>query len=130
MIASELRVGNWVSKDGEIYQATSATITALENDYFKVEPVVIDSDWLKKFGFESLRKNYSLNMGRELFEYAVKYDTEFVVYYDNRNQGWTLDESVKPDRTHFIFSIHELQNLHYALTGKELVIKTNQSNEI
>lgn len=122
MKASELRVGNWVSKDGEIYQATSATITALENGYFDVEPVIISTEWLTKFGFELLRKNYSLNVGGELFEYAVKYNTEFVIYYDNRKQAWTLDGTVKPDRTHYIYSIHELQNLHYAMTGKELTV--------
>lgn len=39
MEARELRIDNWVSKYGEMYQISSATITSLERGISDVEPI-------------------------------------------------------------------------------------------
>ena len=128
---NELRIGNLVDLGNRIAKIIeighlSCTVVDLEEtqdtmeDYERIKPILIDVDWLKKFNGRLEKKNYSLNMGYELFEYVVLGD-EIVLYYDKKN-GWTLDGNVKRD-THFIKHIHQLQNLYFALTGKELVIK-------
>lgn len=50
--AKELRVGNWISKDGEIFQASGYTILGVEHGDFQVDAIPLTEEWLVKFGFE------------------------------------------------------------------------------
>ncbi len=54
MRSNELRIGNWVSKYGEMYQISSATIVSLERSESDVEPIPLTEEWLDRFGFEKL----------------------------------------------------------------------------
>lgn len=123
MKANELRVGNWVSRDGEIYQASSPTITALENGYFNVEPVIISTEWLTKFGFEYINKGDN--------DYILYTDPnhDYYLQMDVRKGGdrWVILDNTVNELTAFamvdIVHVHQLQNLYFALTGEELKYK-------
>ena len=82
-----------------------------------IEPIPLTEEWLLKFGyncsndvFEKNNKNYFL--GNE--EYWIQEHTEvndFVFFgYDN-----SISVSIK--------HVHQLQNLYFALTGEELILK-------
>ena len=105
MKANELRVGNWVSKQGMPYQSTSATIAVLEYDLGLINPIPLTADWLIKLGFKKVGN-------RE--EYVV---------FGMRVCKTTDNEFVCPDyddRDITLHYVHQLQNFYHAITGKEL----------
>jgi hypothetical protein len=88
-----------------------------------LQPIPLTEEWLLKFGFKLYEKKVSLNIGGELFNYAMK--DEFIIWTDLKS-GWTLD-SRKDRKTHWLNSLHQLQNLYFALTGEELKLKEDES---
>jgi hypothetical protein len=117
MKASELRLGNCVfDAFGDIFQIDFIGICNV--DKLKLQPIPLTEEWLLKFGFKFYKKQVSLNIGGELFNYAMK--DEFIIWTDLKS-GWTLD-SRKDRKTHWLNSLHQLQNLYFALTGEELTI--------
>lgn len=106
--ANELRVGNWVERDGEVYQITSVTILSLERGETTVKPVPITSEILFKLGFgTSLVSDAIYHKGLftlDLRDFTFKFGTH-----------WFLDNKCK--------YVHQLQNLYFALTNEELTVK-------
>lgn len=122
--ASELRIGNWVSNGEVDYQITAATImhlTVRPNDAI-VLPIPITPEWLERMGFER------------------RISTHFIEYHIGTNEithdwlfsiTWLNDpERIKAPNVpfyrngrHTIYFIHQLQNLYFALTGEELILK-------
>jgi hypothetical protein len=107
MKANELRIGNWVNNNEEDYQITSATISQLERGDSKAEPIPLTESLLLKFGFEKVKDSF-FKKGFHIYEE----DNNF--YYYLRDEGM-MD-------VHINF-VHELQNLYFALTKKELTMK-------
>ncbi len=103
MKASDLRVGNWVSKHGEYYQITSATIVSLERGESDAEPIPLTEEWLLKFGFKR-HPNYS-----------YWFCGRIILVIDN-GVYFLCDVDMRID----IKYVHQLQNLYHALTGEEL----------
>jgi len=127
----EFRIGNFVEyhDDGLVFEILevdqlglrvkneepeTAQETWIEYDCFS--PIKLTEEWLIKFGFRIGRKNYSLNSGRELHEYAR---TDYFIIWHNIQKGWCINEL--PDSKQYYFQyVHQLQNLYHALTGTEL----------
>jgi len=127
--AKELRIGNWtynniqkyymeVDKINLIGDDGDSEINGWEEEDF--DPIPLTIEILEKCGFEIGKKNYSLNMSCELFTYAVK--KRFAIYY-RENHGWlyTNEQRYRED-SFYMTSLHQLQNLYYALTGEELIV--------
>ena len=94
-------------------------------------PIPLTEEWLLKFGFDVRDRSVSLGVGGELPRYATKTvvdigeysKTKFTLWYSKKH-GWTLDAHIRqPELSHFIQSVHHLQNLYYVLTGEELCLK-------
>jgi len=126
MKANELRIGNWVKHNSEwcyrgeeVYKfqwnetdwyALGESTLFLEN----IEPIPLTEEWLIKFGFEKLWYDdngmklpyYRLNQN----DYVFDLDYEFCATRDDA--GYI-----------YLKSVHQLQNLYFALTGDELEIK-------
>ena len=119
MKAEELRIGNLIQWENdsiiEIINVINSKAIGLESDiptdfltpikFFK--PIPLTEDWLIKFGFEKIGVNYSLD--------------EFIIYVrisDKKMVYRTSHYSIE------LRHVHQLQNLYFALTGKEL--KLNQ----
>lgn len=110
MKANELRIGNFVSKDGEIYEADFITIRMTEN----YEPIPITEEWLLKFGFDKVLPRND-KMYYRLNDYFVIEDSRVFLLGDDAFEILKLRQEIK--------YVHQLQNLYFALTGEELTIK-------
>ena len=122
MTANELRIGNYVYDTlGKVNKIDLEAITYIVKEpHNQVKPIPLTEEWLLKFGFEFYKKQVSLNVGGELFNYAVK--NEIIIWTDLKT-GWTLDGRINR-KTHWLNSVHQLQNLYFALTGIELTFKS------
>jgi len=108
--ANELRIGNWVNNNEEYYQITSSTIAQLERGDSNAKSIPINEDWLLKFGFTQSP--------------AFKN-----IYFKGTFLNITLGNKIMFEINDQIISeikyIHQLQNLYFALTGKELKYGNN-----
>jgi len=127
--AEELRIGNWVYQ-GEMYGDTQCTayeiygFTGASNAQYYQEwkPISITEKWLERFGFEEELDPEGVAHGIKVLESAHVDQILVVEIYENKclfqigeTSYWTASFPIK--------YVHQLQNLYYALTGKELEIK-------
>jgi hypothetical protein len=121
MNANELRLGNYVAhshiKNGvecEFAEVESIWFTGLSNHYGvgvdkysgtndSVKPIPLTEEWLLKFGFEKALNGW--------------WCPDEVVSYKEGYAGFGTNTYTQ------IKHVHQLQNLYFALTGKELEIK-------
>ena len=113
----DLRIGNLVKHNGEFYAIKSfdEEHVALKDNvsfdyigYDEIEPIEITEEWLLKCGY---KKNGSwLRIENSRF-------AEALIYEDG------VDISVHSFWLKHIKYVHQLQNLRFALTGKQLEIK-------
>jgi hypothetical protein len=121
MESKELRVGNLVyeskrskilrKKIGvEICEIKSLDIHHLESfpESENFEPIPLTEEWLFKFGFEKNENGLF-----KLFN-----ESEVPILLNEDLDGWTCDGiNFSVNGTQYV---HQLQNLYFALTGKEL----------
>lgn len=113
MKPEELRIGNLLYSDPITKEPVK--VKRLEKDSTTldiVEPIPLTEEWLLKFGFENV--GYFKFWGTRYFHKGICIyfeDNEFRFYYQT-NRSYTVYES-----------IHEIQNLYFALTNNELKIK-------
>lgn len=101
MKSTELRIGNWIyyTTDKTNFKATAKTILYFSDIYFK--PIPLTEDWLKKFGFTRIVPSWADIKRIDKDDYYLIRDD---VYFNEKK----------------IKYVHQLQNLYFALTGKEL----------
>jgi phage FluMu gp28-like protein len=121
MKANELRIGNLVYWNGEIgiisqLLEMEVAFKCGESDLYEaLDPIQLTEEWLLKFGFEMINSspiNYKI--------YRLK-DISFNVIKDSNIKLY--NKIVYSEQYRHIESIHQLQNLYFALTGDELTIK-------
>lgn len=114
MEARELRIGNYYfyQSFGNVIKLDSEMLISLLGDglldVHKIQPIPLTEDWLKRFGFEYL-------------DFRDKYQIDsFELQLQNNEVGewYVMDYDIFPT----IKYVHQLQNLFYALTGKELTL--------
>lgn len=111
------KVYSWWVKDGEPvieYEAKDISGTQVENPYMDVvsqyEPIPLNEEWLEKFGFEE-------RLGGRFFKH-----TWFYIDQDCAGvSGWYF-RNIDGFKYKCEY-IHQLQNLYFVLTGKELTLK-------
>jgi hypothetical protein len=129
MKTNELRIGNLVNYNNlanSVRGIDETYIELFDNTYAyidNIEPIPLTEDWLIKFGFEIKRDGEFLQADlciRDEF-YLCCYDLtdSFDISYQYRNDDGIDSIPVLMD----LQFVHELQNLYFALTGKELKIK-------
>jgi hypothetical protein len=120
MKASELRIGNLVQtnfkKEKEI---TDIKLIDFKENFFKLyDPIPLTEEWLLKFGFEMINSspiNYKIYSLKDITFYVIK-DSNIELY----------DKIVYSEQYKHIESVHQLQNLYFALYGEELNIKQQE----
>lgn len=141
MKASELRIGNLVKYDNRIFEIDSiAKVFPTLNtdefgigviDYNNIEPIFLTIEWLLKIGFVYQEENqwFELNV--------IKEDLEKDIYGLSINSLGTSDcipaiwignltENISFDVAGCKCTyVHQIQNLYFALTGKELEYEQN-----
>ena len=112
MKASELRIGNWVNWYNEwhqdLYFDAQITIDSFNNtDFSRARPIPLTEEWLQKFGFDA---NQDLYVRGLIMRYNFSYQIIELVRFET-----IIDFKVE--------YVHTLQNLYFALTGEELILK-------
>ena len=108
--ASELRLGNWIYNNNNEYQVTPYVIEELWASVRGwVQPIPLTEKWLLRFGFKK-----SDNYGND------EYRLDGYSYFRGSFYIAECDECGESVEVNFV---HELQNLYFALTKKELEIK-------
>lgn len=80
------------------------------NDILLFNPIPLTEEWLIRFGFEKNSKN---NYYHDKLNYL--YQSGNVFLDDGNDSGWSVGLKIE--------YVHQLQNLHFGLTGEELTIK-------
>jgi hypothetical protein len=111
MKPNQLRVGNWVIgiEENDYYQVTSATITMLERgEGSHIRPVPINQTWLRQLKFENCINGWWSK--DEMLNFKLNDDSNEIYLRgsDTNLANYPIDY------------VHELQNLYYAIFGKEI----------
>lgn len=124
MLIQELRIGNLVNSvlTDETYIIDIWALRTIEDGNYQnghntakkvFKPILLTEEWLIKFGFKIYGKDdmpnspSDWNWGKIGFNISLTYETK-KVQYTNINLEY----------------VHQLQNLYFALTNKELIIKS------
>ena len=125
--ANELRIGNYVyDANNELTKVNSIVDGAINYEldygdcYFgNINPIPINREWLLKFGF-SINKKTCVH----IFEFEIDDKVNFAVFlYDDEKEALFIKNSARSSKIIFkkrIDYVHQLQNLYFALTQKEL----------
>jgi len=119
MEAKELRIGNLFIEENskkiiEVIglEKNRVVFSGMFLDKWQAEPIPLTEEWLLKFGFEENDNIYKLNnFGKFIF---FEHLNSFGFY-----PSGLLNSLMRMDN---LKSVHQLQNLYFALTGKELEI--------
>lgn len=107
--ANELRVGNLYLHGETIDDFKEKQIA---QDLADWHPIPLTLDWLFKMGFEP----YHMNPRLEYFYHNIQGYYPFQIY-QSREGHFFFNENL------WLKSVHQIQNLYFALTGQELQIK-------
>jgi len=121
----DLRFGNYYIYDDDIDQFTFQTIKDMEfEDGYIGEPLPITKELLLKLGF----KDNDLRMsGYNWLELEASYLRISIPKYMNEKWGMTLSCVIAQTRIIQDYEwIHEIQNLCFSLTGKELTLPIDE----
>lgn len=102
-------------------------------DWYWVEPIPLTPDWLTKLGFEQEKSNDTEE--RDIWSIQVANNTS--LYYDPELPGKEWYLSLEWNNNHWQNefwatpkSVHQVQNLYYALTSEELTIKSFNQRQL
>lgn len=132
-----LRIGNYIYEPvngqnddtkpfkvwGIYHEQGNNKINNFPASYF--EPIPLTEEWLLKFGFEK-RVNFEYSDGSKSDTNIFITDSFMVNNYDEKY--WSLCKMKYFNQVESVLQtelkyVHQLQNLFFALTGKELTIK-------
>ena len=112
MKSNELRIGNLVNVNSDMLSVTGADIAYFDfngNDYSQI---LLTPEILEKAGFRHLAEGV-YELSTETLSIAWD-ETGLDIAFEGNDIGYDLDH---------IKSLHQLQNLYFALTGEELPIE-------
>jgi hypothetical protein len=130
MKANELRIGNYLN-DTEVGSKESFKVmigdiaeiydhTDCSENY---EPILLTKDWLIKFGFTFVNetRHWYILFKRE----GSPEDMIFFIGFDKIMKYWFGIQNPVMDTVaiNTVKYVHQLQNIYFALTGEELILK-------
>lgn len=124
MELNELRLGNFV-RQGKVLEIRANAVKLkyfaenLKNSlitYENVKPIKLTEEWLLKLGFV---KGKDVGIYNNVFYLEGFYIS--LSEYINIFVDWN-DDTNEPTMFYEVCYVHQLQNLYFALTGKELTI--------
>jgi hypothetical protein len=124
MKAEELRIGNYVALPNNIVVKISRKDFAIYKGLANIEdynPIPLTEEWLLKFGFEKKSWIPTNNRKDKLFENCL-IKNEIVINTNINGSFYLCGCTVFT----YIFHIHQLQNLYFALTNEELCLQSEQ----
>ena len=126
---TELRIGNWVSHKGEQIVVDSINDKGVNITVSKDEPPVVDTFYAKDISpiiiTEKHLKDFGLKLINETLELKSYANPDIVITYLKTKMS-TMEIGAPPK---FMINctsmryVHQLQNLYFALLGKELKVE-------
>lgn len=128
MKAQDLRVGNFISDSGlksTVLSIDELGCTTVNNGDYSSEvykpfneykPIRLTKEWLLKFGFIDTTGGWGGSSGID-YHYA---NGNFKIQTYDSDNNWHLKNNYDAKFNY----VHQLQNIYYSLTGKELTEKT------
>ena len=123
--ANELRIGNWVMSDdvNMPYQVTAAGILVIANSPENRSPIPLTPEILIACGFNGnvllLGEKGVCSLGWHFISNTYKKETTVNLAYDYDDCAY---ESHNSEHETEIKYLHQLENLYFVLTGKEIKI--------
>jgi hypothetical protein len=121
MEASELRIGNFVKEKNAQYKTDNGFTQILATGIYQfnlgsleLDPLPLTEEWLLKFGgiHETGGMYFFGNVG--------------ILHYRRENEFSLMNYNYKKGQIYTTIKyVHQLQNLYFALTGKELEYEQN-----
>jgi hypothetical protein len=119
MKAEELRIGNWYRwyAEGKYYEY-QVIQSDFSNDcnFLNFEPIPLTEEWLEKFKIGSISPIIE-NDG--IINKAMLFKCFPIFYWNDGSITIEINDFSKVKLNY----VHQIQNLHFALTGQELTIK-------
>lgn len=126
--AKELRIRNLLNYD----RFGESRIVIIDHDHIRMcfdfndefnlyyKPIPITEEWLLKFGFE---KGNNINVPINVYSLNLNLDGIYsIIKYDVKNKYVHLTQRGVSVYLKELENIHQLQNLYFALTQKELTL--------
>lgn len=108
----ELRIGNYLQRlDNSAFQVTASDVPNIEDtpSLLRPNPIPINPEWLQRLGFD-VDDTVVSGVGKSEHHFS-----------DGSLQYYFAIQAGSPYVT--VKHVHQLQNLYFALTGKELTLK-------
>ncbi len=130
--AKDLRIGNYVLCNGlRTIVNESIMISIIQKDIqWTIEPIELTEEWLLKFGFEFIKFKDSSNccgggyfydsLDKDVFRFKILENGKFKIIWYNLNGVRINSMSIN--------YVHQMQNIYYALTKKELTTTLANNN--
>lgn len=108
--AEELRLGNFATntEENQCIRVGLGDLILINRQPNTYNAIPLDEEWLLKLGFTKHHDNY--------YNDVLMIDAEF----DFKTYPNQIGSAIKPANSQKIKYVHQLQNLYFALTGKEL----------
>lgn len=101
---TEIRIGNYIKRKGLLVQVDEQTFWDMKNNPDDYEPIPITKEWLFIFGFSEEGNTFNRD--------------SIILSFDKNLSKWSV--TLIHILVGFISSVHQLQNLYYALVKQEL----------
>ena len=115
MKANELRIGNWISNGHTNHVISSSWLCdylGSLGEHMKTEPIPLTEEWLVRLGFER-KEDHAPAIG--VFHWYE--NTLVTLNWVSHEKCWVELDDVDSITIKYV---HQLQNLYFAITGKEL----------
>jgi hypothetical protein len=112
MKAEELRIGNWVKDENGPYQIKGEHLDEDNFPTIQTWEIPLTEEWLLKFGF----------VKQMVWTFSIPLVGNLEMIYYLGEKGWSIGNQSYSSFSNLKY-VHQLQNLYFALTGKELTIK-------
>ena len=120
MEASSLRIGDLIKdcQDKKYYTVTIEILQEIVGGMDFYEPIQLNEEWLLKFGFELKTKgSYNCYQNNKKFVICMWVESYKIIGFEETGTCYYGETYTA------IKYVHQLQNLYFALTGEELILK-------